>query len=431
MRALTLAGVLTASMWAQAPDFRGSFTAPLDGAALRYSEAAKEDAVAKLKARIESGELKLEWDARFGYLPAVLKALGAPVSSQTLVFSKTSFQLQRISPSTPRALYFSDDAYVGYVPDGDLIELSAADPERGGMFYSLKQQRAEKPEIERREECLQCHSSPMTTGVPGHFVRSVRTDELGYALMNEASYVTDHRSPWEQRWGGWYVMGAPAAMKHMGNRGGKPFDARRYLAPESDVVALMVLEHQTKLHNLLARAGYEARSALLVQAEMNAALKRPADELSETNARRLDHAAEIVTRYLLMADETRLPAPVRATSEFARTFAARGPRDAQGRGLRELDLKTRLFKYPCSFLIYSEDFARLPAPLRDRILKRVDDVLSGRNQDAAYAALSAEDRKSVREILAATLTPRPRESPRAGRFPAQSGCRRNRPRLHG
>lgn len=391
---------------AQAPDFRGSFTAPLDAPGLRYADPPKEDAVARLMGRLERGEVKLAWDAKFGYLPAVLKALGIPVASQGLVFSKTSFQLARISPETPRAIYFNEDAYVGFVPGGDLIELSAADPERGGMFYSLEQKQEAKPAIQRREECLQCHASPMTTGVPGHFVRSVRTDEAGYPLMNESSYVTDHRSPWPERWGGWYVTGAPAEMKHMGRTGTKGFDTSRYLAAQSDVVALMVLEHQTKMHNLLARAGFEARSALLVQAEMNAALKRPADELSESNARRLDHAAEIVTRYMLFADEARLPAPVRAASEFAKSFAAQGPRDGSGRSLRELDLKTRIFKYPCSYVIYSQDFARLPEPLKKRILERVDAVLTGKDKDPAYAGLSEEDRKNVREILAATLTAR-------------------------
>lgn len=406
---MTLAGVLTASAWAQAPDFRGSFTAPLDGPGLRYADAPKEDAIARLIGRLERGEARLTWDARFGYLPAVLKVLGIPVASQGLVFSKTSFQLARISPETPRAIYFNDDTYVGYVPGGDLIEMSAADPERGGMFYSLEQKQAVRPAIQRREECLQCHASPMTTGVPGHFVRSVKTDAQGYPQMNEGSYVTDHRSPWAERWGGWYVTGAPEAMKHMGRTGTSGFDTSRYPAPHSDVVALMVLEHQTKMHNLLARAGYEARAALLVQAEMNAALKRPAEELSETNARRLERAAEIVTRYLLFTDEAPLPEPLRGGSEFTKGFAAQGPRDAAGRSLREFDLKTRLFKYPCSFLIYSEEFARLPGRLKGRILERVDWVLAGRERDPAYARLSGEERRNVREILAATLTARQRE----------------------
>lgn len=273
------------------------------------------------------------------------------------------------------------------------------------MFYSLEQKQAAKPAIQRREECLQCHASPMTTGVPGHFVRSVKTDEQGYPQMNESSYVTDHRSPWAERWGGWYVTGAPEAMKHMG-RAAKGFDTSRYLAPHSDVVALMVLEHQTKMHNLLARAGFEARSALLVQAEMNSMLKRPADEVSETTARRLDNAAAIVVRYLLFADEAPLPAAVSASSGFAKAFAAQGPRDAAGRSLRELDLKRRLFKYPCSFLIYSQAFERLPEPLKKRIFARLDGVLAGKDPDAGFAALSAEDRKAVREILAATLTGR-------------------------
>ena len=77
---------------------------PLDDPAIEYASRPPTDAVALLQQRMKRGEVKLEHDATFGYLPAVLKNLQAPVSSQVLVFSKTSFQATRIAPRTP-AIY--------------------------------------------------------------------------------------------------------------------------------------------------------------------------------------------------------------------------------------------------------------------------------------------------------------------------------------
>jgi hypothetical protein len=392
------------ALLAQAPDFRGSYTVPLAEGALRYADPLKDDAVTRLQARIDAGEVRLEWDAKFGYLPAVLKALRVPVSSQGLVFSKTSFQFPRISPATPRAIYFSDDVYVGYVQNSEVMEVSAADPERGGVFFTLTQKPAARPRFERGDACLQCHASPNTTGVPGHLVRSVHTDGQGNPEVTASSYITDHRSPFAERWGGWYVTGSAGTAKHMGTapKPGASFDAARYLSPYSDIVALMVLEHQVKMHNLFTRAGFEVRSALLLQTEMNKAMGKQADEMSDSTRRRIDNSAEILVRYMLFADEARLESPVKGSSPFTRDFPALGPKDPQGRSLRDFDLQTRLFRYPCSFLIYSESFRTLPAPLKARVLERIGDVVSGKDQNPAYARLSAQDRRGVREILAAT-----------------------------
>ena len=103
--------------------------------AIGYDNAGRNDAVARLQQRLERGEVKLEYSEVDGYLSSVLKLLNVPVSSQGLVFSKTSFQLFRISPKNPRAIYFNDDVYVGYVRGGDFVELSTADPKLGGVFY--------------------------------------------------------------------------------------------------------------------------------------------------------------------------------------------------------------------------------------------------------------------------------------------------------
>ena len=162
----------------------------------------KNDAVARLQRRLDLGEIQLQYSAPWGYLLSVLKHLQVPLSSQTLVFSRTSFQQFLISPSTPRALYFNDTVYVGWVQGGDVLEFSAVDPTRGAMFYFLNQKKEAAPKFAQREECLQCHESPKTLGVPGLLVRSVFPDKDGLPQFQAGSYLTDHTSPLTERWGG-------------------------------------------------------------------------------------------------------------------------------------------------------------------------------------------------------------------------------------
>ncbi len=377
-----------------------------------------EDPVARLQRRIDRGEVRLRWDDVHGYLPSALKHLGVPVSSQMLVFSKTSFQLQRITPQTPRAVYFSDDVYVGWVQDGDVVEISSVDPRKGGIFYTLDQTPAGKPKFIRRDECLQCHASPKTQGVPGHMLRSVYTATDGYPVFQAGGFVTNHASPMKERWGGWYVSGTHANDVHMGNtflreknpeamdltQGAnvvdlaKIVDVRPYLTPHSDIVALMVLEHQAHLHNLITRANYEARIALEVQASMDKALGR-SGEWTDSTRRRVFGPAEAMVQYLLFSDEVPLKGKVRGTSEFTRDFSKQGPHDRKGRSLRDLDLEKRLFRYPASFLIYSDAFDQLPAAVKEHAYRRLYEVLSGEDASKTFAHLSAADRQAIREIL--------------------------------
>src|SRR5262249_23103160 len=124
---------------------------PYEQEPIGYLTAEANDPVARLQKRVEKGEVKLDFDEEGqGYLKAVLKALKVPEASQTLVFSKTSFQAPRIGPKTPRALYFGDDVYVGYVRGGDVLEFSTVDPNLGATFYLLDQNKTEKPEFVRQ-----------------------------------------------------------------------------------------------------------------------------------------------------------------------------------------------------------------------------------------------------------------------------------------
>jgi hypothetical protein len=403
-------------------DLSGSYAVPLDDPAIQYATRPVSDPVSALQQRIERGEVKLQYSADFGYLPAILRNLQAPVSSQVLVFSKTSFQAARIYPRTPRALYFNDRVAVGWVRGGDVVEIASVDPRQGVVFYTLDQGESASPQIVRRDDCLQCHHNGSTLGVPGFLVRSVYPDMTGMPLFHLGTYITDHRSPIKERWGGWYVSGTHGKQTHLGNltydKDGNPrqdslkndnvatlvryLDTGAYLSPHSDIVALMVLEHQTRMQNLITRVSYETRMALASQTALNEALKRTATEVSDSTVRRINGPADELAAYMLFAGETRLESKIAGTSTFAADFARQGPRDHRGRSLRQFDLTRRMFQYPCSYLIYSEAFDNLPEQARQRVYQRLWEVLTGRDQSPAFAHLSTEDRQAILEILTDT-----------------------------
>ena len=391
---------------------------------IHYSTATPHNAVAELADRLAQGAVQLEYDPQRGYLRSLLRALDVPESSQVLVFSKTSLQRERISPQTPRAIYFNDDVLIGSCIGGRVLEISAADDALGTVFYTLNQKRAAQPAVERQtESCMLCHSSSANRGFPGHLVRSLQVDDDGLPLLAHGSFRTDHASPLAERWGGWYVTGTSGNQKHMGNTifhetaapaasDNAPgvnltdlndrFKTSLCLTPHSDIVALMVLEHQAGMLNRLARATLETRLALHYERDMNQALGQPPDEPSESARRRIRSAGDAVVEYLLFHDEARLTDRVSGTSTFAADFAARGPRDSQGRSLRDFDLTTRLFRYPCSYLIYSRAFDTLPGEVKGHVYQRLWEILNGHGGDKCPGQLSPADRAAILEILRAT-----------------------------
>ena len=405
-----LAAILGAVVCAhvQADDFQGAtHIMPFDEDTIAYSKSKDTGPVAHLQERINKGELNLKFDAAYGYLLSVLRELKISTNSQMLVFSKTSFQRERISPKTPRALFFNDGVYIGFIPGAPLMEVSVADPRLGGVFYTLEQVQCEKPRFVRTDQCLECHASAKSMGVPGHLVRSFATDESGVVDLNSGISQVNHRTPFAERWGGWYVTGTHGNQTHRGNLIGKAaferqgqepnylgnitnlnrfFDTAPYPAPHSDLVALMVLEHQTHMHNFITRLNYAATLALQQYGHVNY----------------LKSATESFLKYLLFTEEAPLTMPVRGTSEFAKSFAAQGPKDRQGRSLRELDLRKRLFKYPCSYLIYSEAFDSLPAKLKEHLYQRLWEILSGKDTNPDFQSLTPQSRQDMLEILAET-----------------------------
>lgn len=389
------------------------------------------NAVLRLQAKIEDGKVSFKHVEGQGYLKSMLAELDVSETSQVLVFSKTSFQFEKITPKTPRALYFNDDVYVGFVPGGEVVELSSPDPELGTAFYTFDQ-KADAPTgfLRHTDSCFRCHNSGRTQNRPGHILRSVFTDRTGQAIGSAGGTLVEPGTPLSDRWGGWYVTGTHGKVHHRGNwvvANTKNPDAddrtpnqnvtdlkdripvKAYLTPHSDIVALLVLEHQADVHNRLSRATLTANEALRHMESLRKDKVDKADHRWASHARRIELAAEDVVRGLLYTGETKLDDEVKGTSGFAEQFAKRGPADGEGRSLRQFDLKTRLFRYPCSYLIYSRAFDDLPAEVRAVVWKRLNEVLTGRDKSEAFAHLSAADRKAIREILAATKKGLPAE----------------------
>jgi hypothetical protein len=375
--------------------------------AIGYGVGPSDDAVARLDRALDSGEARLEFEPGAGYLRGLLRALQIDTDTQLAVFSKTSLQSSIISPQNPRTIFFNDSVSVAW-PRGGFIEIAAQDPAQGVNFYMLEQRQALAPRFRfENKTCLTCHVSYATLNVPGPLVRSVATAPTGVSLPFLANATVDHRTPYDERWAGWFVTGGTAGLRHLGNvtianprlataeatPATSPlealdarFDRTGYLSPRSDIAALLVFGHQMHMMNLITRVGWQTRVALAEQG---------ADAARATAAAL---APEFVD-YLLFVDEPRLPAPVTGTSGFAERFSALAPRDRRGRSLRELDLRTRVLKYPCSYLIYSPAFDALPAGAKTAIYARLSAILSGKIADARYQRLTASDRQAISEIL--------------------------------
>jgi hypothetical protein len=263
-----------------------------------------------------------------------------------------------------------------------MLVVASQDPRQGTIFYALSQRPGGRAKLVRRDDCLTCHESYDTLGVPGMLLRSVYPDRGGNLQRELGSFNTDHRLAFEHRWGGWFVTAGTPLPKSLGNtffrsetdtEPAKP-DLTGYLSPGSDIAALLAFDHQMRMTNLLTRAGWEARFA--------------AHE-NRLTAAKLDALASEAARFLLFADEPKLESPVRGQSGFAESFAARGPFDAQGRSLRQFDLNTRMMKYPCSYMIYSEAFGALPDDLRAAICHRIVDKLQADGETAPLEILRA------------------------------------------
>ena len=369
----------------------------LDGPAHRSRRA--------LIGRLERGEAKLDYDRERGYLDSLLAALEIDPASQTLVYSQTSLQSRLIGPRTPRAIYFNDDVYVGYVQDAP-IEIASLDPKLGPVFYLLEQAEAAAPTFAAElGHCLSCHDSYSLTGggVPRFIVGSGYTGTTGMLVSHEGWILISDRTPLKSRWGGWYVTGSTATKSTsatwssrrcttstgsrscasaMSTRSTRLFDVKPYLD-----------EHER--HRRAARAPASGRRA---EPDHAPALRRAHGRGQARGAARGDGRAlaahdAVRRRRRVHGRRSRDAASSSSSSQAARV------RDAQGRSLRDFDLTRRLFRYPLSYVIYSPAFDALPDDAKGIFYRRLNEVLTGADTSEDFAHLSAADRTAILEIL--------------------------------
>ena len=380
---------------------------------INYSKSEAEDAIADYFSNPENLEAwKSEGDK--GYLTNFLEAFNIPTASQVLVFSKTSLQVERIFPKNPRAIYYNDNIYVGWVPSSNMLEISVSSPKTGTNFYTLKPADG-KPKLTRQtHDCLRCHGGSFTRDVPGHLLRSVYPDVEGQPIFKAGTHFTDQTTPLENRWGGWLVSRFP--MDHMGNtifketdRGadqGESFTLKDILDidyPEkgSDIISLLILGHQTQLHTLMADLTIKTRRALHDQKIMDELLQRD-EPLSDSTRSRIKHAADKVLKCMFFAEEIDLPKIDMAHSPLSKTFAARGPRDAQDRSLFELQMNGRMLRYPFSYLIYSDTFNNMPPEALNYLWAEIERILEPTERREGYEGLSRRNKIAIKEILLET-----------------------------
>ena len=373
---------------------------------IQYAIRATTDRVAKLgQALIQSGR-SLPRDPRTGYLVPLLEALHVPVESQLLVFSKTGVQRDYTSPHNPRAIFFDESVVVAYVPGAPVIELAAHDPQQGVVFYTLDQAAA-APVLTRRTSCLTCHVSASTLNVPGIIVRSNTVGDDGNVMRQFDSYDVNHKTPHPDRWGGWFVTSDPLAQQYAqrahtgnitfsgrGNTSSQVFvdwlnsspETRGYLSPSSDIVALLVFDHQMHAINLLTRLNWESRVA-------------SSDERASVSGGALRGLVNELAEYLLFVGEVPPSVPLTPRPGFAERLESRTPKDRHGRSCGQLDLVNRLMRYPCSYMVYSAAFEGLPPAVKAAVYGRMTAILSGSDAPPRYARVPAEDRRAVLDIL--------------------------------
>ena len=383
-----------------------------------FSKDAK-DPVTLLMKRVQRGEVLIKEPNGKPLVERLLRELGLNKDTQILVFSRTSLQRREVSYSNPRALYFNESVYLGWMPNGR-IEIASFDPELGPIFYFQRElDDASSPLLARTRSCLGCHAGDATNFLPGSLGRSVYPDESGRSLKSIDDYRrSGHHIPLHDRYGGWFVSGNHGAMRHMGNaiasrEGGKItidreqfanlekldrfFSTEAYPAPGSDIAALLVFDHQVTMHHRLVEAAYRARQSLFdskldpKETDVSKLSKgRSTDEFLEGRDKVVD--------YLLFRDETPIP-KVSCDPAFRRAFSANRIADRRKRSLKDLRLDGRIFENRCSYMIYSPTFDQFPPMLKGAIYARIHEILTSPKPVEGFDYLGKEEKRRILEIL--------------------------------
>ncbi|PAW91526.1 MAG: hypothetical protein B9S33_00630 [Pedosphaera sp. Tous-C6FEB] len=402
--ALLLFCLHAAALAGRAGDYQDFDQPPHD-----YWKRAPQDRFSRWMNDVKAGRVQLDYSGEKAFIASVLKSLDIPASSQMLSFSTTSLQLSLISPRTPRALYFNEDVYVGYVVGGK-VEVVAVDPELGGIFYIFDIPRnGQPPRPERATRCMNCHAREDTGYVPGLVVKSVIPGPTGGSLESFRQALSGHGVPLNQRFGGWYLTGAGGLTNHLANFYGRStpqgivrnpippgtmFSYDRYLVAHSDLLPQLLHEHQIGFVNRAIEATYRTRTYL----------DAGQGKLSPEHAKILDEQAKGLTRYLLFADEVPLPVGgVAGDEEFKTDFLSQRHIGPGGAALKDFELRTRLFQNRCSYMIYSAAFRGLPAEMKQRVFARLAQALDSGKPNPEFAYLPAAEKQKLRGILRETV----------------------------
>lgn len=377
----------------------------------KYLEHRPQDRFARLQKQIESGEIRLDTTDDKTFLHSLLKALDVPVSSQLLVFSASSLQSEIINPRNPRALYFSEDLYLGFVPGGK-IEIIAMDPEMGAMFYIFERLRpgGGVPPITRSDKCFNCHAGNATKRVPGLIAESLLPMLSGASLETYRRDEQGHQIPLDKRFGGWHLTGKHHLKENLANlmgrtsssRGfektrvepGQMSDLNLHLRPTSDILPHLLHEHQIGFENRVFHAAYVMRQLL---AEGRGSLSMAAKP-------EVEKLAEELARYILFVDEAELPTEgIEGDPEFIQEFQRNKKSVSAGPSLKDFDLKNRIFKYRASYMLYTDSWQKLPLMLRERVYFKMAEGLRDQNPNPVYTHLPVEEKRAIRAIMKETV----------------------------
>ena len=379
-----------------------------------------EDPMSELLKGVRKGEISLDENPGMPLVRRLLEELQIPESSQMLVFSRTSLQRGAVSPTNPRAIYFNDDVYLGWMPNGR-IEIASSDPEKGFIFFFQRELTDRKaPLFSRDRVCIQCHAGSATNFLPGPLGRSVFPDSKGRSLKSVDTFeLIGHEVPVHERWGGWYVTHVHQDLTHMGNaiavKGNGElklqrkdsskglddfFDTSNYPVSTSDIEALLIFDHQVRMQFVLIESAYKVRQVIFDS--QKTASKQSSIDLNAI----LKEVTEKIVSELLFKKEFPLGGKVvdaAQVGKFVTEFKAKGKADSRGRSLRDLELKNRLFKYRCSYMIYSKSFEAFPEILKNSVFNRIKAIITSDSPQLGYEYLEAEEKKAIFDILSGTL----------------------------
>ncbi|MFP6878288.1 MAG: hypothetical protein VCA37_15775 [Roseibacillus sp.] len=381
-----------------------------------------QDPMSLLMEKIDAGEVTITEENGKPLVERLLRELKLDKDTQVLVFSKTSLQKRAVSYRNPRAIYFNESVYLGWMPNGR-VEVASFDPEIGPLFYFQRQLDDTRSRLfVRTRSCLGCHAGNATNFIPGSLGRSVYPDRTGRVLKGIEDYRrSGHHIPLQDRYGGWFVSGQHGKMRHMGNSiatredGQVTIDRKRfanlekldqffptdsYLAPGSDIAALLVFDHQVTMHHRLVEATYRARQALF-DSKLDPMETDVAKLAAGRSIREFTEGVDKVIDYMLFREEIALP-KVSCDANFRRAFTANKRTDKGGNSLKDLRLDGRIFEHRCSFMIYSPSFEHMPPMLRGAIYDRLHQILTAQAPVKGFEHLGAEERTRIVEILRET-----------------------------